>query len=92
MTELKGNILTLSFTHSFYRDRIEDNKSKIENSLERFFGKQILLKTRLVEKKVQEISLFGEENNVPKKQLGKKEVEGPTIDEVTKLFEGEIII
>jgi len=92
LTELKGNILTLSFTHSFYRDRIEDNKSKIENSLERFFGKQILLKTRLVEKKVQEISLFGEENNVPKKQPGKKEVEGPTIDEVTKLFEGEIII
>ncbi|MEQ8223246.1 MAG: hypothetical protein ABRQ37_13140, partial [Candidatus Eremiobacterota bacterium] len=92
LTELKGNILTLSFTHSFYRDRIEDNKSKIENSLERFFGKQILLKTKLVEKKVQEISLFGEENNVPKKQPGKKEVEGPTIDEVTKLFEGEIII
>ncbi len=92
LTELKGNILTLSFTHSFYRDRIEDNKNKIENSLERFFGKQISLKTKLVEKKVQEISLFGEENNVPKKQPGKREAEGPTIDEVTKLFEGEIII
>ncbi len=92
LTELKGNILTLSFTHSFYRDRIEDNKNKIESSLERFFGKEILLKTKLIEKKVQEISLFGEENNVPKKQPGKRETEGPTIDEVTKLFEGEIII
>jgi len=92
LNELKGNILTLSFTHSFYRDRIEDNKSKIENSLERFFGKQISLKTKLVEKKVQEISLFGEENNSPKKQSGKKESEGPTIEEATKLFEGEIII
>lgn len=92
LTELKGNILTLSFTHSFYRERIEDNKNKIENSLERFFGKQISLKTKLVEKKVQEISLFGEENNAPKKQSGKRESEGPSIDEVTKLFEGEIII
>jgi len=92
LSELKGNILTLSFTHSFYKDRIEDNKNKIENSLERFFGKQILLKTKLVEKKVQEISLFGEENNSPEKKPKKRETEGPTIDEVTKLFEGEIII
>lgn len=96
LRELQGKVLTLSFTNSFYKEQVEDKSYKniIEDALEKLFNQKILIKGTLIEKKVQEMSLFGEPvPDMKKKDKKKKEEkeESPTIEDAMKIFGGEII-
>ena len=92
---LKGKVLTLAFTNTFFRDQIEDSsyRQKVEEALFRLLGEKVAIKGALIEKKAQEMSLFGDGPVKPKKpkRAENKDEPAPSIEDVAKLFGGEII-
>jgi len=94
LSKLREKVLNLSFTNSFYRDQMEDSSYKniVQEAIESYFNKKLLIRAKLVEKKVHELSLFGDPLPETKKKKEKeKEEDRPSIEEVTELFGGDII-
>jgi len=95
VSQIKGKVLTLSFSSTFYKDQIEDSyyRKTIEDALEALLGRRLVIKGKLLEKKAQEMSLFGDSvsKDTYKKKKQEEGEEGPSIEDVEKLFGGEII-
>ncbi len=93
VSQIKGKVLTLSFSSTFYKDQIEDShyRKTIEDALEALLGRRLVIKGTLLEKKAQEMSLFGDSvsKDTYKKKKQEEGEESPSIEDVEKLFGGE---